>query len=379
MACHLGLSATNLWGLFAFATLSVGYIFEGSAGMIFDITEGGYHGTEPNRFTFYVFSLITYSFWTVAALSFGAMFRETWEELQFKSWATTMSRICSIGLILAYLAVSVASIWCMFFASVDVGDNVLDQASSHSEHRDKVALNYFRTSIWTWMGTLFLFFLVAASGLRPIMQAMKNEADIIVWGLSSTWAVDGIMLFQTISFSLFVFVILEETGKVEFTSSSLNYVLLAFNYSVLVTYFFLHNVVFSLSHIVFDNDDEDGNDLEANGEKAHSGEETSECSAGKDEEAIKVNGGHDVAEIEVINGVALRDDITANSEVHEELPIAGPGGIKTFLRIASMRKPEVTRIRSSNIRFDGNDSGSMYSTSSCGASYDHGTIQSSRR
>jgi hypothetical protein len=137
--------------------------------------------------------------------------------------------------------------------------------------------------------------------------------------------------------------------------------------------------VFSLSHIVFDNDDEDGNDLEANGEKAHSGEETSECSAGKDEEAIKVNGGHDVAEIEVINGVALRDDITANSEVHEELPIAGPGGIKTFLRIASMRKPEVTRIRSSNIRFDGNDSGSMYSTSSCGASYDHGTIQSSRR
>lgn len=384
MACHLGILATNGLGVLAFASLSSGYIFEGSAGMVFDITNGDYHDTEPNRFAFYLFSLITYFFWTLAAVSFGIMFRETWEDLQFKSWATTMSRVCSKGLILAYVVVFIASIWCMFFASVDVGDNVLDQASSHSEHRDKVALNYFRISIWIWMGTLFTFFLVTASALRPILQAIQNEADIIVWGLSSTWAADGIVFFQVVSSSFLIFVILEGAGSVVVTSSSFYYVLLAFNYSILVTYFFLHNVVFSLSHIVFDHDEDDGDDLEANGEKKdESGEDTSECSSEEEKEKTKTNtqSGHEVAEIEVINSVVSQDDDETTDSEHEDeaLPTAGPGGIKTFLRMASMRKPEITRVRSSHIRFDDNYSRSMYSTSSYGMSYDNSTVHSSRR
>ncbi|KAL3924236.1 MAG: hypothetical protein SGILL_001166 [Bacillariaceae sp.] len=198
------------------------------------------------------------------------------------------------------------------------------------------------------------------------MYAIQDEADIIVWGLSSVWAADGIVFFQFASFAFLLFFILEGTGKAQVSSSALNYVLLAFNYSILVTFFFLHNVVFSLSHIVFDHDDEE-DDVEANAEKL--ADTTSECTSFEGRRTIP---GPDGAEIVMsgISGVTSMGATTAKSE-HEALPTAGPGGIKTFLRMASMRKPEITRIRSANIRLEESDSYSDYSTSSYGdESYD---------
>jgi hypothetical protein len=199
--------------------------------------------------------------------------------------------------------VSFTSIWSVILPSNEKRQEDFDEIQQ-SKFWDTPAM-LFKISQWVWYGFYFFFFFSTAWVLRPLMLAIKTEANIVVWGLSSSWASDGIILTQLLAFGFLVFFILNETEKTkDVNSRTLDYIQLAYDYDMLVTFFFLHNIVFSLSHIEFDHSAD--NDEEAGGRK---------------EESLKDIG-----------------DTSESSNSHEEddrLSIKGPGGATIILTEAS--------------------------------------------
>jgi hypothetical protein len=384
LALHLGILAYSNLGLVGFSVLCLGYVFEGCAYLAFDNTGGLSDGLHSNTFLFYIFNIICYSLWTMSAVVLGWIFRITWSELQFESTGVKLSGVCSTLLKLSLLSVIIACIWSAFFASSESGDDVLDEASSKSEHRDQVALRFYRISQWVWYGFLHLFFFVTAWVLRPLLQAIHYEADIIVWGLSSVWASDGVILFQLASFFFSIFFMMQSLGPRKTNENDMAYILLAFQYCMIMTFFFLHNMVFSLSHIAFDHDNSENDGMESGVIKHEVESDTSECSSSEGEGRRKTDR-HRGAEIVLLDKRSKDTNIEqlsiASELEHEALPTAGPSGIQAFLRMASMRKPQLTHIRSSRLRLHHHDSHSSHSLSSSSSSSfdDDSTVESRRR
>jgi hypothetical protein len=274
---------------------------------------------------------------------------------------TKSSNVCRALLYLALFFLTIGCIWAGFFSSSDVGENVFDQVSSESERRDKLALHYLQICEWIWYTLYLLFFMLIASVMRPLLVAIRQEADIIVWGLSSVRAADGVFLFQMIGIALLIlyWVAYAETFTIDDTGMDI--LLFAFNYVMLMTIFFLHNIVFTMSYIVFDDSDDDESDLE----EQHEGKATTNEVPGDTEEDTsddemkntpmnRAVGRSETMEVgTVVQGGAeiVLSDLPLPSSNMEELPSPGPGGIRAFLRMSSLasKRKEVTRIRSSKL------------------------------
>jgi len=362
LALHLGTMASSQKGAIAFSSLCIGYVFKGLAYAYFDnYGEQDEDGNEiGNTFLFYLFSCVYFTLWTVSTVVIGTIFRGTWNDLRYTSQGTMLSRLCLIALIATSIAVGVACIWCAFFASSDVGDNIFDEVSEKSDDRDAIAIKFAFGSQCVWYGFFFLFFLVTAWVLRPLLVAIKYEADIIVWGLSSVWAADGVIWLQLAAIGFLIYFILEGLEKAHSSDETMEYILLIFNYVLSMTFFFLHNLIFSLSHIIFDHESEGDIDDVKDDEAGDTGEETSgdEADVGVGETTSLEQCGTEIVLSDTPEDL-LDYPVVDDAEANEALPTAGPGGVKTFLRMASMRKP-VTRIRSSHINLIRSASHSSY-------------------
>ncbi|KAG7343226.1 hypothetical protein IV203_021171 [Nitzschia inconspicua] len=371
LAIHLTMMVSKNFGFLAFATSCVAYVLEGIAYLVFDDTGGFDVGLKSNTFMFYIFNIAYYSLWTLSTVILGWSFRNTWRELQYHSVGTKLSSVFSAVLTLSLVSVITASFWSAFVASSDYGNSVSGEAFSKSELKDEVALRYFQVSRWIWYGILFSFYVITAAALRPLLHAIRQEADIIIWGLSSVWAVEGVIFFQLASFGFQVFFILTDLGRTAFDYRRTAYSILAFQYCMMMTFFFLHNIVFSLSHVVFDHDDSNF-DEELGMVKNDEANDTSDCSSNEDSANRKTlhepdnqsPGGNNTTELE-----------------HEALPTVGSNCIQPILRMASIRRPQKTHIRASQLPLHVQRSDSRFSSSSssCSGSYLDDSTSSSRK
>jgi hypothetical protein len=381
---HLGVLVSSNLGFLAFAVLSIGYVFEGCIYLVFENAPDLSDGLQRNSFLYYLFSIVQHGLWTISAVILGWNFRISWNDLHYESIGTKLSRVCSVALILSLVSLVIASMWSAIFASSDVQDSTSDEASSKSEQRDEVALQYFRINQWIWYGLLFLFFAIIAGELRSMLRTISNEIVIIIWGLSSQKAAGGVIVFLLASSGFFIFIILATVGVIKTSNSAMTYILFVIHYCMLMTFFFLHNLVFALSHLISEDEDSkvdakedskvdvkedskvDMKGLVLNkGYKEIGGGDTVQIQVTNRTKAIEGLEGTEVVSVaEKSSKVDLKQRSTKPKRKRETPPTEGPSAIKAIWRTDSGKRPEITRIRSSRLRIKNADSRSSYVSSS---------------
>jgi hypothetical protein len=376
LALHLGIYASSSLGLLAFAVLSTGFVFEGCSYLLLDNTTGVSDRRHNNSILFYLFNIVKYTLWTMSAVILGRIFRKAWNDLNYQSISTKLSRVGSATLMLSLVSLITASILSIFSVSSDVDGNMMDEVSNKSEYQSEITLRYFRILEWIWYGLLFLFLVVTACELRPLIHAITHEAVIFVWGLSSKWAADGVILSLFGSLVFAIFIILESAGTIQTRSSAMIFILLTFNYFVLMTFFYLHNLVFALSHLDFEDDDSKNDETKIGIHEENKAGDTDEGSTTDDGGTTTIVG-RGGAEVVYYVEQAPQYDLQQRSMTpecdREALPTSQSGAIKkqALWRMASGRRPEITRIRSSRVEMKNEDSQSSNSSSSSSSfSYD---------
>eukprot|EP00539_Tryblionella_compressa_P007583 CAMPEP_0178755648 /NCGR_PEP_ID=MMETSP0744-20121128/12836_1 /TAXON_ID=913974 /ORGANISM="Nitzschia punctata, Strain CCMP561" /LENGTH=393 /DNA_ID=CAMNT_0020409703 /DNA_START=186 /DNA_END=1367 /DNA_ORIENTATION=- len=234
----------TLTGL-AYAFLCLVFIGRGQVGRWFG-NSGIDDGT--GQIGFYVFTLIYYFIWTLSALMLAFLVHAAWDRID--SSRTPLhcglieSRILFGLVVLSFLVISTGCIWSALALWDTSNDVVDDEPTDNIPGNMRVRIALIRYGQLIWHGMYCAFLITATS----VWRAFAKQKDVIVGGLTYSFAAFGILLFQAVIIGILIYFALEianENKDWRETNATL-YTTIVFNYSMLMTGYFIQSFFFSL-------------------------------------------------------------------------------------------------------------------------------------
>jgi hypothetical protein len=242
LAFHL--KRTTMRGLVAestFLLVGLGYFLKAFAALYFG-SSGLDDGKEKEWF--YVLTALSHIFWAFSAGLLYTYFVQAWhlltrEEKPCGSW---QGLIFLVLVVLSTVAILVATVVnsTVYNGAVETRDHYSDEGNNSTVWMRVVAIAR------TVFSGCYSFFLICGAS---IFGGVTRKDDVIVWGLPVSFAAGGIVILQVVAIGVTVFYglqFLDADGQWEFQDESRAIVHLIFSYAMMMTYFFLHNLVFAL-------------------------------------------------------------------------------------------------------------------------------------
>jgi hypothetical protein len=244
LALHL--KCTTRKGLVAgitFLLVALGYFLKAFAAIYF-----GNSGLDDGygEMWFYVMTTFYYIFWAFSSCLLYTYFLQAWHLLapDEKPCGSWQGLIFLVLVVLSTVVILGATVVHSIFSPNSV---VKDTTETYQDEGDNTAvcLRVVAIARVVFSGCYSFFLICGAS----IFGGLTRKDDVIVWGLPISFAAGGIVISQVVAIGVTVFYglqFLDADGQWEFQDESRAIVNLVFSYVMMMTYFFLHNLVFVL-------------------------------------------------------------------------------------------------------------------------------------
>jgi hypothetical protein len=227
----------------AFLSVAIGYVSKGFSALYF-----GNSGWDDGKgmLGFYILTSLTNVCWTVSATVFSVYFLQAWrfldrDEKPCGSWQGLLFLVL-IGL--STLAVLVGTVALVVDSPDSFVQDTVDPYESEGNH-PTVWIRVVSIAQTIFCGCYSFFFICGAC----IFGTLTTKDDVSIWGLPSSIASGGIVLSQVVAIGIILFYglqLLDAEDLWQFREESHMIVHVIFGYVMMMTYFFLHNLVFAL-------------------------------------------------------------------------------------------------------------------------------------
>lgn len=242
LSLHLALQEVNQVGGLLFAFAAVGYLIKSFntifLGSSWTVQYNEESSTDIER-AVYGLTFASFVLWTLSMMLLYIFVQAAWMMIEDVHGACGMmpAKFSLLALVLSTLVLSVGSIWSAIIGPYDSSGD--EQSPQH------FANILFWVAQLTWYLSLSSFLISAASVWGSLA---RDIGGVRLWGMPTSWAAGGLVCSQLVTAGILVFAVLNglrdrDEAWTPVDADGVDYPHLIFNYAMMMTLFFVHNMV----------------------------------------------------------------------------------------------------------------------------------------